>query len=182
MIKKLVLEFDKKFKDADRFELVDTDLNPLKDSNGNDLVFSLKTGTVESYRHIKDGGAGYEIFKVRGDKNATDLFEFLSDNITGRSEVEFSMIRTGVEGDKGQNFISTSHRERSDISFGWLYEYQIKYNYHFREFIHSHPNSRKPSNSDKATKAYIRKEQNSQRLAIPKTLIYYVPKNRYINY
>ena len=46
------------------------------------------------------------MFKVRGDENGTELFEFFAKNVTMVSKVEFSHAKTGLEGGKGLNFIS----------------------------------------------------------------------------
>ncbi len=76
-------------------------------------------------------GAGWNVFDIhtiteydsygkpckawlRGDDNAKAIFEFLSEHITGsETMVEMGWAKTGIEGDKGLNFISTGHKKKS---------------------------------------------------------------------
>ena len=51
------------------------------------FLFSSDGNSVESY----------DVYKVRGDKNGTGLFEFMAANTT----VEWSQAKTGIVGDKG---------------------------------------------------------------------------------
>ena len=64
----------------------------LKDKNGKEIFIEFNNGTVTKYRHINDGNNGYEIFDVLGDEKGKSIFEFLSDNITKRSNVHGSFI------------------------------------------------------------------------------------------
>ena len=57
----------------------------------------------------------YDVFTVRGDKNGEDLFLFLADYITNSSGVEFSIAKTGMTGEKGLVFITTSHTHPARI-------------------------------------------------------------------
>ena len=101
----------------------------------------------------------YDVFTVRGDKNGEDLFLFLADYITNSSGVEFSIAKTGMTGEKGLVFITTSHTHPARImvegkhylishDYGMPYlltekllsdrSGQGRY-YTIREITHSHP-------------------------------------------
>lgn len=67
----------------------------------------------------------YDIYQIRGDKNAERLFKFLTSYITRHgdsSPVEFGWATTGIEGDSGLNFISTSHEISKKISLPPRYD------------------------------------------------------------
>lgn len=148
-------------------------------------------GTIESqktYTYSPDGETigSYDVFQVRGDDNGTALFNFMADNITGSgSQVEVGQIMTGIEGDAGLNFITTSHTARREYGMSNLIRGQVGYGYTVREINHSHPNSAYPSglrnrNGDIGaatiyTEAYRRAGQN-----IPNFNIYHVPTGRKI--
>ena len=101
----------------------------------------------------------YNVFTVRGDKNGEDLFLFLADYITNSSGVEFSIAKTGMTGEKGLVFITTSHTHPARVmvegkhylishDYGMPYllnekllsdpSGQGRY-YTIREITHSHP-------------------------------------------
>ncbi len=101
----------------------------------------------------------YDVFTVRGDKNGEDLFLFLADYITNSSGVEFSIAKTGMTGEKGLVFITTSHTHPARVmvegkhylishDYGMPYllnekllsdpSGQGRY-YTIREITHSHP-------------------------------------------
>jgi len=82
-----------------------------------------------------------DIIKIRGDKNATDLFNFLEGNFTKDNghPIEFSHIMTGEEGNKGLNFITTGHVEGTDPGQTTLVVGQLYDGYSIRDFTHNHP-------------------------------------------
>ena len=80
---------------------------------------SFSYGTVESQRTIAiDSKDSYDYFKVRGDESGTQLFEFMSQN----TSVEWSQAKTGIEGDKGLDFITTSHNQSKEHGMAILFE------------------------------------------------------------
>lgn len=107
--------------------------------------------TIESqktYTYSPDGVTvgSYDVFRMRGDDNGTALFNFMADHITGsESKVEIGQIMTGIEGDKGLNFITTSHTARQEAAIPNLINGQVGDGYIVREINHSHPNNPFPS-------------------------------------
>lgn len=149
-----------------------------KSSNEHYNFETFEYGTVESHKNISIGkNESMDIFKVRGDDNGTRLFEFLAINVAP-SLVEFSHIKTGVEGDKGLNFVTTSHDERKDRSMGMLWANQLNYGYTLREINHSHPTNAKASNPDKDASIYINSKYDRSRK--PTYNIFFVPQRKYI--
>ena len=132
----------------DIIQIVGEDKQILSDNNGNELSITFKSGTIIRQRHITDEGDGLDIWEVRGDSNGSSLFEFFSNNITKESQVEFSLFQTGIEGDKGLNFITTSHDVGKEAAMRHLYKNQL-ITYTIRTFTHSHPNGSEPSKNDR---------------------------------
>ena len=98
------------------------------------------------------------------------------------SNVEFSLVQTGIKGEKGFNFISTSHNSCMEKSFYYLYRTQLAYFYNFRTYLHSHPNTPKASDADVKQKNHINSLQSQIGLTIPKYYIYHVPTKTTIAY
>jgi RHS repeat-associated protein len=130
-------------KKADNFYMVDNDGNRIE---GKSITFDY--GTVESHRsqsgtYQKRNADGtrsevvttIDIFKVRGDDNGTQLFEFFADN----TSVEWSQAKTGIEGDKGLNFLTTGHIEYTEPGIAALINGQLSGGYTIRELNHNHP-------------------------------------------
>lgn len=123
------------------------------DAEGNKSYnsISFKYGTVKSQKSISFSSDGkttnfYDVYQVRGDANGSALFEFMSKNVTGSSsEVEFSHLKTGVAGDKGLNFLTTSYEASKESGAKYLINGQLNQGYFIREFNHSHPRSAYPS-------------------------------------
>ena len=106
------------------------------DGNINYNAISFKYGTIESQKTISiDSSNSYDVFKVRGDENGTNMFEFMASN----TEVEWSQAKTGIEGNKGLNFITTSHKVDRENGMNNLYSGQLYSGYTVRELNHSHP-------------------------------------------
>jgi RHS repeat-associated protein len=149
-------------------------------------------GTVESQRTIAiNSKSSYDVYSVRGDENGTELFNFLSQNVTGSpSKVEFSQAMTGIAGDKGLNFITTSHEMRKESGMTYLLNGQLLNGYTLRELNHSQPVGMTPSGSDlpgrisgdlgfaKEVKNILKAEGRK----IPMFHIYHVPSRTKIPY
>ena len=163
------------------------------DGNKNYNSISFKYGTIESQRTIPiNSTESYDVFQVRGDGNGNALFPFIAEN----TKVEFSEIKTGIPGDKGLNFITTSHSESSESGGGYLYSGQLYNGYTLREMNHSHPqNTKSPSGLDIGEKgrpagtygdigfANYMRDQTKIRRSIMPSLNIYLPKTKsYINY
>ena len=98
----------------------------------------------KSYSKKNSEGVDIHIIQMRGDDNATQLFEFLAnpDNFGENREgknVEWGLTMTGETGEKGLNFLTTSHNRRSEKGFPDLYHNRLRHGYTIRKFIHNHP-------------------------------------------
>ena len=127
---------------TDSFYMVDDKGNRryTTDTEGNKyyLSISFKYGTVESQRRTAINSTdSYDTYKIRGDANGTQLFEFMAQN----TSVEWSQAKTGFAGDKGLNFLTTSHDEDVERGMSNLYRGQLYAGYTIREMNHSHPNN-----------------------------------------
>ena len=149
-------------KDADgkyqRTYLKDDDRNINYDS------ISFNYGTIESQRSISYSGDGetYDAYKVRGDGNGITLFAFLGNNVTPcNSKVEIGQAMTGIEGDKGLNFITTGHQRGSEPGGTHLLNGQLRNGYTVRELNHTHPLS--PSRAILITDTKPRLVANTQK-------------------
>ena len=99
---------------------------------------SFEYGTIEKASGQKtDGGTRYDVYQVRGDKHAKQLFESFAKN----TSVEWSIMQTGTEGAKGLNYLTTSHNEKSESGMADLFNKQLKNGYTLRAFYHSHPSN-----------------------------------------
>jgi RHS repeat-associated protein len=143
-------------KDHDSFHIVEKD----KDGNYQRVANSeeYKYGTVESqrselttYQHRNDDGTretrvtNADIYKIRGDENASEIFEFVANN----TSVEWSQTMTGQTGKKGLNFLTTGHIEYTEPGFGALLKGQLQHHYTIRKHIHNHPRgTARPSGFD----------------------------------
>ena len=117
--------------------------------NGHGVINPYYTTIYESE------GITYEIeaFKVRGDENAEKTFETLADQ-TGK---EWTLFQTGKSGEKGLNFLSTSHKETSDISGSYIFNRQLKFGYTIRAHHHNHPKgTAHESNEDSTFRDIVR--------------------------
>lgn len=169
------------------------------DADGNMAYNSISFGygTIESQRSISfssDGNSveSYDVYKVRGDKNGTGLFEFMAANTT----VEWSQAKTGIVGDKGLNFLTTSHYEGKEHGINRLYSGQLYAGYTIREQNHIHPdNTPYPSGSfnhpqygkagewgDVGASAWVVGDRQKRGLSNPTFRIYLPRSKSYINY
>ena len=157
-----------------------TEYDKLEMVGEEDKSITFKYGTIisqKSYEYEKD--KTYDVWKVRGDENATKMFEFMSDNITGsRSMVEIGLTQTGIAGDKGLNFITTGHDSGSEPGLSYLFLNQLQNGYTIRSITHSHPKSNYASDSD-----FDFAEQISLNVSnIINFFIYYVPQKEYFKF
>ena len=176
-----VVKYDREYKKSDWIEYVDKKGNVIRDGEGNEKLLEFKTGTIEKYWNVKDGKDGYDYFQVRGDGNGKKLFEFFSDNISSKTQVEFGLIQAGIKGRKGLNFVSTSHDVKEEMAMGHLYRNQLLYKYTLRSVTHSHPISDIFSRADNRFMKSIKNTQMSNKLLTPKFYIYHVPSQKYIS-
>ena len=105
------------------------------------ISFSPKQALKEPEYKVIDT---YDVYKIRGDEQGTQLFEFLSQN----TSVEWSQAMTGIAGDKGLDFVTTSHMNKHELGMTYLLNGQLFNGYTIRELSHSHPsNTDYPSGS-----------------------------------
>ena len=124
----------------------------------------------------------FDSYQVRGDDNANTLFEFLSQG-TSDTMVEWSHIKAGIEGDKGLNYITTSHTQQYEAGMPFMWSTQLYNGYTLREMNHSHPSSSDESAADIKFKEGITTYKiNNKHYPIPVFKIYHVPTKKYINY
>ncbi len=176
-------------KDSDSFFMVSQGDDGSYQRTGQSI--SLEYGKVLSHRSItfspdKKIVDTYDVFKVRGDENGTELFEFFAKNVTMVSKVEFSHAKTGLEGEKGLNFISSSHslpevrgtsKVSEELSMSHLLQDQLLHGYTIRELNHSHPYSPEASNADESFAQTIKGYFSNKKP--PLFNIYYEPENTY---
>lgn len=169
--------------DIDQINMVDKNGLPLF-NEGLPVSISLEGGAIEkqySWEGLEGGQNDY--WQVRGDDNATALFEFMSEHITGsETMVEMGWAMTGIAGDNGLNFITTSHTAKEEKGIGELYKGQLGNGYVVRELIHSHPIGDGTGKSDGIMKAIIMTYQFGSNLPIPQFSIYYQPEKKYLKY
>lgn len=107
-------------------------------------------GTIQSHKRPTDIVAGKEtlldIFRINGDENAQQIFEFFAENTYGYNSkgdwvhLEWDRSQIGREGSE-KNMVGTSH----SVDFVSVGNYLLKKNYYIREHTHSHEYSPVPS-------------------------------------
>lgn len=126
-------------KDYDQFHVVDA---------GGSRVASSKQYTYRTITQLRNGqwgGGNLSLFNVKGDDNATELFEFLSLNFTEKngSPLEWSRVIIGTS-TSGRNIIGTSMKENAT----GVGHYIMYYGYTLRGVDHNHPHGTGPSHAD----------------------------------
>ena len=101
-----------------------------------DKSISFKYGTItKSFKSHTNDGDKYDVYQMRGDANGEKLYNFLADN----TSVEWSHAQFGIKGNKGLNFIITSHKISEEGGLSNLISKQLMYGYFLRNTSHSHP-------------------------------------------
>ena len=169
-------------KTEDAFYLVNENGERLRkyDKEGNESYVSIhfKYKTIESQRSIsfatEEGAVDtYDVYRVRGDKNGEDLFEFFADHLTlGDNKIEFGLAMTGIEGAKGLDFVTTSHSSRKEYGQSYLFRDQLLNGYTIRELRHSHPTSFFASDGDMSFKRWV--IQSMQRSGYSRRIPFFV--------
>jgi hypothetical protein len=109
------------------------------DGNKNYNSISFEYGTVEKQFNVDvkigENLEKVDLFQIKGDDNATQLFEFLS-NPGKTTNVEWSHAKIGnIVGENGKNMIGTSHDQFSTVAGAAI----MGYGYSMRELNHNHP-------------------------------------------
>ena len=186
-------------KTQDIFYLVEKDENGnyvrVIDEDGNYKSIAFEYGTIERQKTITLSSGTYDTYEARGDENGKSLFEFFAE-IVRDQEIEVSQAKTGIEGDKGLNFITTAHltpmfhydengvlhKTASEPGMTHLLENKLLYGYTIRELNHSHPLSSKVSSADERFAKQIKVIQKKSGYHITKFYIYDVSNKKYIPY
>ena len=166
-----------KTQEHDAFYMV-SQVDGVWQKTGKEIIFDY--GTVTGYRRptrkISDGKGGattqqYTIFEMKGDNNATKLFEFMTNPGT-TANVEWTHAKVGTESSE-RNIVGTSHNQSSTAIGG----YALNTGYTLREVNHNHPSGVPlPSGGDMANAGnYIGKFPNVR-------LNIYVPSSGYSPY
>ena len=163
--------------DVDVIDIVDNDGSTMVNANGEVLSLTFEKGTIENVMKIPTKDGSYDIIQVRGDGQASDLFTFLSDNICPVSYVEFSLVKTGIAGNKGLSFVNSGHEQGSEPALSFLIENQLGYNYTLREITHSHPKGVSTKGSDEALADIVLHDRPNC-----KFYIYHVPTGKMIRF
>ncbi|MCD7971298.1 MAG: hypothetical protein LUG18_01315 [Candidatus Azobacteroides sp.] len=182
-----------KDKSQDAFYMVqknnDGEYERITNSDGSELGISFKYGTVETQKSLSYSPDGtsvsyFDVYKVRGDDNGTQMFEFMSQN----TNVEWSQAKTGIVGDKGLNFLTTSHISNAEAGMLHLFAGQLYAGYTIRELNHNHPNNTpRPSGlsdgtSDIGFSNTITTNLQTNNLPVPIFQIYLPGTKTYIKY
>ncbi len=94
---------------------------------------------------------GYDIYQIRGNEQGKQLFEFMAQN----TNVEWGKHMTGIAGENGLNFLTTSHDYGIEYGSGDLYNKQLS-SYTYRGYNHNHTNgSEIASDGDVGLAKYI---------------------------
>jgi RHS repeat-associated protein len=155
------------------------DFDVLYSQDGKSSI-EVKKGILNNIEKGEFEGIPFKYLDVRGDKDASGLFEFLARN----SNVEWSQIKFGIN----RNYLSTSHEKRTEVGGADLLHKLVVGKYTIREYIHSHPTGiRGPSGfnptsplygkGDKAFAEWVNTYAPSVRLGV-----YEVQTGKYIYY
>lgn len=114
----------------DRIEVLDKEGNIKVQTN------NFESGTInrQEVQH-KNEKEIYNIFKVKGTENAKDIFELLA-NPERTTVVEWAHTAFCINNDSIVNYVSTSHKDDTETSGGYLFNFNI--NLDNRLLIHSH--------------------------------------------
>jgi len=128
---------------------------------------------------------GIDIYRIRGDKNAKKLFEFLANN----TKVEWGWWQTGAPKIGELNFLTTARLSARESGGAVIFSKMLAYGYTLRQHVHSHPRSDYPSGlwdglhdigfATGVTDYYKKKYPNR---STPIFKIYHKPSKRYIIY
>ncbi len=182
----------KETKEYDRFEFLDKDNNIIKNDQGEEQVLQFEYGTVRNYRQEKYAdlesmnygkkSGTVDIFEIRGDDAGTAVFEMFSQNVTGVTDNEIGLIRTGAKGKNERNFITSGHQPNTETGTSPLFNGQLHNGYYIREHVHSHSRKSNITKGDLTSKLYIQGFLYEKYGYCADFYIYYTPTKSYIKY
>ena len=115
-------------------------------------------------------------------------------NVKEKIEYKFLIFKAGAlrlrrrrqslrrAGEKGLNFITTSHTDGAEYGMSYLLAGKLYYNYNVRELNHTHPLGSEPGRNDLKFKTQVTDVFKNQRLRVPNFNIYHVPTKTKISY
>ncbi|MCX4288882.1 MAG: hypothetical protein OSJ46_05215 [Duncaniella sp.] len=121
----------------DFIESEQCDVVNLIDCNGDILAsrFLDASGVITSATvETTSNGVEYDLYQITGDKNSTQVFEFLSDNIGN----EFSHTKTTTVTDPEKNYVTTSGHSSAELGISGLSD-KLSMGQTVREWTHNHP-------------------------------------------
>ncbi len=131
----------------------------------------------------KEQSETYSYISIRGDDSAEEMFEFISNN----TSVEIGLSQFGKKGEKGLNYITSSHQETTEAGFADMVLTQFQNGYTFRGYSHSHHNNSRPSGGIGKQPGDIEMVKGLEIIYSPQNInrlyqIYFVPMKKYIPY
>ena len=114
----------------------------------------------------------YTRLKINNNDAASELFEFLADNITYNTQIEFSLL-SGYDAEGFDvSYISSSLEKCAERAVKRIFTYTFKTNV-YTDFIHSHPLSNEFSEDDVVLFTEIVQKFQNRNRPIPAMGIYY---------
>ena len=156
----------------------------MTDDNGKELCIEFEYGTIEKQKTVLATKGYFDMYQIRGDRQATQLFEFFANS----TKVEWCHVKTGITGEKGLNFITTSNDEGEEYGMSYVFAKRL-YSYTIREWNHNHPKNEdtgistsKASEADIKVQIHVNSYLQSRGFPIPKYYIYTTDQKKYTSY
>ncbi len=127
-----------------QIETKDFDTISIVDDNGDMITgANFDLGTIERVSTTPiNSTKSFDTYQIRGDQNSEIFFE----KVSNATNVEWGEVKTGESGDKGKNYITTSHQDAQNDALTYLFNGQLLSGYTIREVNHNHPhNTPRPS-------------------------------------
>ena len=143
-------EYEAGLEGLDRVVIIDQDGKIISESD------TFEEGTIDATLSIPTdlpfcGGfkSVFTLLTVNGDDNAKSIFQFLSDNITKTTGIEFGMYLLGESEDNAVNDVFTGHTKAKLKHSNKLFDIRNFMGAIFRELDHSHKENKNASRADK---------------------------------
>jgi len=116
----------------DRIEVLDND------GNTKEQTANFEPGTISQQEvFYRDEKETYNIFTIQGSENAKNIFETLA-NPEKATKVEWAHTTFSIDNDSIKNFVSTSHKENTETSGGYLFNINMNQGYRLLNHNHNH--------------------------------------------
>ena len=142
-----------------------------------------RNAEINAINRNKKAAETYSYISVRGDNSAIGLFEFIANN----TSVEIGLSQFGIKGEKGLNYLTSSHQETTEAGFADMVLTQFQNGYTFRGYTHSHHNNESPSGGTGQKPGDIEMVNGLEIIYSPQKIdrlyqIYFVPTKKYMSY